>query len=390
MKIVGNSKFQKAANGSLILNFLRKEGGASRSMISEKLGLQPSTVTYIMNRLLQAGLVCEAEPENNTENVKRGVKLEINSSYGAVIGLDLQADYYNAVISDITGRILETIHREYLSATSNFETRFSEVMAEVEKEVPNTIPVLGAGVAIPGVVDPEGPVIEECWTHNLRQKHLAAYLESEFSFPISVENDANCCAWGSLWYDSEEENDSFIYLLPRFHRRDLVPKDYPTIGIGLGLVYNGHIYNGFKHRAGEFRSFLFEQSGSVPGQISLTQEEMERIRQDKMVRRKLVVELFRTLILFMHITNPRAIYIGGDLSGDGELIEQVLLDELQEQWGQLHNGGVGLVVLSDADYDAAKGASAAMLNTLYSIPRIGERDQNVRVWNSLLTNLIEQ
>ncbi|ADK80527.1 ROK family transcriptional regulator [Sediminispirochaeta smaragdinae] len=390
MKIVGNSKYQKAANGSLILNYLRKQGGTSRSRIAEELGLQPSTVTYIMNRLLQAGLVRESSGIGGNGSGRKAIRIELNNDYGTVIGLDLQADYYNAVVTDIGGRVVGSFHREYDGEAKTFERRFASVLKEVRESVRGEGPVLGAGVAIPGVVDPSGPIIEECWTHNLQHHNLGPFLEENFSFPIVVENDANCCAWKNLWYEGSGDHDSFIYLLPRFHRSELLPENYPSVGIGMGLVYNGEIYQGFTHRAGEYRSLFFRQEEKVPGQLSLSLAEMRLVASDRTVRRKLVVELLGTLILIMHITNPRALFIGGDLAGEQDLVAGVLEGEFAPQWRRLSANGVRIEVLDDAAYDAATGAAAAMLNTLYAIPQVGNGEQNVRIWNSLLTNLIDQ
>jgi hypothetical protein len=92
----------------------------------------------------------------------------------------------------------------------------------------------------------------------------------------------------------------------------------------------------------------------------------------------------------MHITNPRALFIGGDLAGEQDLVGGVLEGEFAPQWRRLSANGVRIEVLDDAAYDAATGAAAAMLNTLYAIPQVGNGEQNVRIWNSLLTNLIDQ
>lgn len=393
MKVVGNSRFQKAANGSLLLNFLRKNGGTSRTCLAHNLGLQPSTVTYIVNRLLQAGLVVEslgvAPGSAIRGSGRRSNDIEINRLYGAVIGLDLQADYYKAVITDIAGGTLSTFHREYDVPLSSFEDLLVSVLGEIERTIPGGMAVLGAGIAIPGVVDPTGPEIVECWSHNLYGRNFGDFLKNTFPYPVLMENDANCCAWRKLWYGSSHQNDSFVYLLPRFHNPELLPPGYPSIGIGLGLVLNDEIYHGFTHRAGEFRSLFFKESGNVPGQISLTPVEMNSIREDESVRRKLVVELLRTMMLLMHIINPRALFIGGDLAPYKNLVISVLDQDLNREWNALSRGGFEIEVLSQAENDAAWGAAAAILDALYSIPQVGGREQDTRVWQSLLANLID-
>ena len=387
MKIVGNSQFQRAANASLILNTLRERREASRIELSATLGLRPSTVTYIVNRLMSAGLVREKVGKMPvTKSGRPPVLLEINKDFGRVVGLDLQADYYNAVVTDTTGTILRSLHKEYESRGPSFEELFQSVCDEILQDEGES-PILGVGLAVPGVVDHERSIIKDCWTHNLKNRDFTAFFEAGFEYPIVIENDANCCAWKSLWDRGELEKDTFLYLLPRFHRKEILPPGYPSIGVGLGLVFNGAVYHGYSHRAGEFRSVFL--GGGDATQISLTQEEMERISDDSDILRRLAVELLKNMFALIHILNPRSLFIGGNLAGQGPMIQEVLNDELKEEWRQIEQTGCSLRVLEDAEMDVAKGAAYSMLTELYSIPQLGESDENQRKWRNLLSNIIE-
>ena len=228
---------------------------------------------------------------------------------------------------------------------------------------------------------------QDCWTHNLKNRDFTSFFEATFSYPIGVENDANCCAWKCLWETGEVQNDSFLYLLPRFHRKQILPSGFPSIGVGLGLVFNGTIYRGFSHRAGEFRS-VFQGVGDT-AQISLTEEEMDRISDDGGIRKKLASELLRNMFALIHILNPRSLYIGGDLAGQGPLIQDLLENELKEEWHRIEQTGCSLRVLEDAVMDAARGAAVSMLTELYSIPQLDGRDMSPRKWKNLLSNIIE-
>ena len=68
-KIVGNSQYQKIANALLIIQLLCK-GPNTRVAIARELGLQPSTVTYSINRLIETGLVRES-----TEPIAQSVEI---------------------------------------------------------------------------------------------------------------------------------------------------------------------------------------------------------------------------------------------------------------------------------------------------------------------------
>ncbi len=386
MKIVGNSRFQKAANSSLILNYLREREECSRIDLSESLGLRPSTVTYIINRLMNMGLVREKKgTESATRNGRPPILLEINRDFGRIIGLDLQADYYNAVITDTAGKILQSRNKVYDKWGLSFEELLKNVLEDIIGEKKDA-PIIGLGLAVPGIVDPENSIIKDCWTHNLKSRDFSSFFEESFDFPVIVENDANCCAWKSIWDNRELEN--FIYLLPRFHNKEIVPQGLPSIGVGLGLVLNGSVYHGFSHRAGEFRSVFM--GNNDPGQTSLSMEEMDRIASDPLIKRKFMVELLKNLFWMINILNPRSIYIGGDLSGNSRMLHEILSNELKDDWKRIQQNDCTLTMLEEAAMDAAKGAAASILTELYSIPQINTRDLSPRKWKNLLSNINEQ
>ncbi len=104
MKVVGNSQYQKIANAFLILRLLRG-GHSSRAAIARRLGLQPSTVTYSVTRLLDNGLVRECKEGLDHQQVtstqgRKAVEIELNLDFGRVIGLELLADYCWSSILD--------------------------------------------------------------------------------------------------------------------------------------------------------------------------------------------------------------------------------------------------------------------------------------------------
>ena len=371
MKLVGNARFQKAANGSLVLNYLMRHGDATRSTIAREVGLTASTVTYIVQRLIDAGLVEEHDPPVSGGRGCRGVNVGLNTQFGRVIGCDLQADYYVAVITDVAGRVVNRFRREYTIRTGTFERLLERVLGEIATEVAGNIPVIGAGIALPGIVSVDEPLIEACWTLGIDHLDIRAFLERTFSYTVLLENDANACAWKTLWYERSRATDAFLYLLPRFHRRELLTGDVPSVGIGMGLVYNGAVYRGITNRAGEFVSNAWRPTGTGPGQLAMSAADLDRVRDDRTARRRLVEELFNTLAQFVFMTDPRSLYIGGDLAGERELIHQVLRGEFRWFEELFKRNGGSIVVLDDAAYDPALGAAANVLDKLYSVPRLG-------------------
>lgn len=391
MKIVGNSLFQKAANSALILNYLRTHTSCSRQQMAEKLGLQPSTVSYIVNRLIKAKLVEEIKaPVPKTKGSgRRPIQVQLIPEFGYVIGLDLQVDYYCTVVSDVSGRVLESRKKEYISGKHDFKSLLIQSVEDVRKTLDPHIPVLGMGLAIPGVVNRQTSFVKDSWTHNLKNSSLLEFLDETFPFPVVIENDANCCAQNILWNHPDNESDSFIYLLSRFHQRNMVPENLPSIGVGLGLVLNGELYNGVSDEAGEYQSILYTKERQLKWQLSLSEEEMDRALVDSDVQKDILEELMGNMTLILKILNPRALYIGGDLASNSDEIWNILRSEFSENLYALEKKNCTMKVVSEGVYDPAKGAAACMLSELYAIPQVGNDQQDKKKWNTLLSNVVE-
>ncbi len=219
-KVVGNSQYQKLANALLILQLLRK-GPNTRASIARELGLQPSTVTYNINRLLEAGLVRQANTQELFQHGKeapislgrRAIALELNRDFGRVIGLELLADFGWASILDPSGSVLYSQQVDYpdrdgRTAQERFEHLVKTVVNQMVEKCGDS-KVLGVGIALPGIVESNGQAIRDCWTHALKGTDLSEFFKRTFSFPVILENDANCCVQRYLFEGAAERQDNF-------------------------------------------------------------------------------------------------------------------------------------------------------------------------------------
>ena len=391
MRAVGNNQFQKAANMLLVLNYLRENKSCSRQRIAEELGLQPSSVSYIVGRLIKEGLVEEYSDRNReTKSLgRRPIMIRILGDYGYVIGLDLQVDYYCAAVYDISGTPVLVKKVEYPSDGGDFFQLFTHTVEEIRGELNGHIPVLGLGLAIPGIVDSGESHVVSSWTHSLEDISLKGFLEENFPFPVVVDNDANCCAQNILWNNPKRTQDSFIYLLPRFHRRENLPENLPSVGIGMGLVIDGKLFSGYTNQAGEYQSILFSRERRMKWQLSLSEEDMDRAIYDKDVQREIIKELMENMFLILQVLNPRSLIIGGDFSGSGALITHVVCEDFPEKWDLLKKKKLSLEIRDEGVFDSAKGAAACILEKIYAIPQVGQVSVG-SFRNNLLEKLMEE
>ena len=72
----------------------------SRVGIAERLGLDKSTVTNQVSRLIDIGLIAETEEGSaGTHGGRRPIHLAMNRSFGRVVGIEMQFASYVAVAS---------------------------------------------------------------------------------------------------------------------------------------------------------------------------------------------------------------------------------------------------------------------------------------------------
>jgi predicted NBD/HSP70 family sugar kinase len=106
----------------------------------------------------------------------------------------------------------------------------------------------GIGVSLPGRINHTGRLV---FAPNLgwRDVDIREMLEAATGLPVNVENAANACALGELWFGQHDE-----------HVRHLVAVTVSE-GIGVGVLLNGQLIHGANAMAGEFGHMTFDESG---------------------------------------------------------------------------------------------------------------------------------
>ncbi|WP_320129316.1 ROK family transcriptional regulator [uncultured Sphaerochaeta sp.] len=376
MKIVGNSQYQKSANGLLILNLLRRYP-CSRVQIAHELGLQNSTVSYSVARLLENGTVREMEMErqSKSEIPKVGRKpnlVELNADFGRVIGIEMMSGLFRVCICDILGMVKSKKEYIYSQKEVPFEVHVKESVQVSQELCGRDQTILGVCIAVPGIVLEGNTFIEECWTHGLKNVEYKEFLDS-FPFPVIFENDANCCAVKYL-FNSDDPKDSFFYLLTRKHDSEKVPKNIPTIGIGLGLVVNGKLIRGSSSRSGEYRSSHL-MGTEAKGQVDFDEQTLSHLETDSAIQRALSKTIFSDLFCTISIFDPSMFYVGGFLTSlpYRTSVCEVLEHDLNDFW--LENGWEGeMVLVHDTHFDPSEGAADNVLDLLYKVPHVGKSE----------------
>ncbi|MGD9962081.1 ROK family protein [Nocardioides sp.] len=236
---VGSESLRRQ-NTARLLGSLRRSGPATRAQLAKRTGLAKATVGVIVADLAASGAV--DEDGSRTEGrgrPGRPVRLRERTFLG--LGLEVNVDYVSAVVLDLAGRIQLSETRPVAPGTPLAGHPVLDLVRAVgERFPPAEHTLVGVTVAVPGLVRGDNRTV--AWAPNLGLDGplLADALEAslEGRVAVRVDNDANCAALAEAHHGAATDTGFALYLTG-------------TVGIGAGLLNDGHLVHGASGFAGE-------------------------------------------------------------------------------------------------------------------------------------------
>jgi len=246
--ITWNQQVVKRNNKSLVLQMIIDKEPISRADIALVTGLNKGTVSSMVNELLEEELIYESGPGESSGG-RRPVLLHFNKVAGYAIGIDIGVNYILTVLTDLKGNIIiEKNQRIQDSSFSAVKELVKTGIHSLLHEMPQSkYGVVGVGLGVAGIVDKEGMVL---LAPNLGWKNvtLKAEIEEVFKLPVIIENEANAGAYGEKQFGAGQHHENIIYISA-------------GIGIGVGIILNGELYQGNNGYSGEFGHMIIEVNG---------------------------------------------------------------------------------------------------------------------------------
>ncbi|MBB6481293.1 ROK family transcriptional regulator [Spirochaeta isovalerica] len=353
-----SKQFQRIVNRSHVLQKLRISNGISRIEISRQLGLDRSTITNLVNPLLEMSIVkVLSEGNAPSKGGRRPVLLGINENYGSILGIDLQISSFSAVLTNLNGEILKewSGDMKFAGMVETILGVYEQLKSEIE-QVP--VPLIGIGVGIPAIVDTEKGLIHKATSLHLGGFDFNREAEGKFPVPVIIDNDANCCAWGQLERNKERKLDNFLNIIWKLHR--LEGEEAPEeIEIGMGIVLGGEVYYGSGSAAGELpENLLSRHAADIYRQTGSGWE------IDSRALTVYLDSLFGFLIPIFHVFDPGEIFFGGHFTRFREEVEKRMAESPFKVTFPRTN-----------ELDTAYGAASMFVEKLFQTPMLkGEKE----------------
>ena len=227
-------------NLSLVLRLIHNEPSVSRAKIAHFTGLNKSTVSSLVDFLIDRKLIHETGI-NSVGTGRPARLLEINPYAGSVIGAEFGVDFVAVAVTDFTGNILWR-KKDSAHPADRQEETLAKVLDLIKQAIvvcnEKELNILGLGIATPGTVNLEDGVLIFAPNLQWRNVPLRAYFSKHTGLKVFIENDANSAALGEHLFGNAKTSLDFIFV-------------FAGIGIGGGLFLNGHLYRGDMGYAGE-------------------------------------------------------------------------------------------------------------------------------------------
>ncbi len=241
-------------NTAVVLDILRRYAPLSRAELAARIGLNRSTVSIIVNSLIEEGFVQETELQSSKIG-RPGILLVLNPKGGFAVGVEIGVDFISVLLTDFVANILW--RRRVLSDPTEDQIRIIDHASEltqqaIDRGVELGLRPLGIGLGVPGLVDiRQGKLV---FAPNLHWTNVPLRLmwSQRFNLPIFVENEANAAALGEYYFGAARGVDNFIYLSA-------------GIGLGGGIVIDGKLFRGSSGYAGEVGHMTVDPNGELCG-----------------------------------------------------------------------------------------------------------------------------
>ncbi|MDR0361533.1 MAG: ROK family transcriptional regulator [Planctomycetota bacterium] len=235
----------KKENRNRIYRLIARNGLISKADIARRLHVSLPTVAQNVRDLMTGGLVRE---NGNLESTggRKAVALTRVKNARTAVGIDITRLHVAVVVVDMEGEVVARARKPLPFATNS---AYARTLARVVNRLVSDSGIekngiLGAGVALPGILDPDGRKVDSYVLP--ADGHECAAITRYLDYPCVFCNDANAAGLAELW--TGQSPDTFVYLSL-------------SNSVGGAVILDRKLYSGGSERAGEFGHLTLVRGG---------------------------------------------------------------------------------------------------------------------------------
>lgn len=246
---LASSEIARDINRDVILEVIRANQPISRAELSRVSGLQRSTVSLIVNQLIEERWVREGA----TTAVPRGRRptmVGLNDDLVMLVAA-IRPKMATVAIVDLNGRFLS---RAQLPVTSDPEKTMAGIIESMARMRENNSQrsFEGVGISLPGRVDPKTQRLRLAPNLAWPDFDIKSAIKKGTGLAVELDNEANACLLAETWFGRMDGVRNAVLV---------------TIseGVGTSILSNGQIIYGEHGMAGEFGHLPLDINGPLCG-----------------------------------------------------------------------------------------------------------------------------
>jgi predicted NBD/HSP70 family sugar kinase len=244
---VATSETARDINRRIVLNLIRSQQPISRADLARNSGLQRSTVSVIIEQLIDERWVTEGA-NGHTPRGRRPRFLHLNKERVGIIGVVVRPHTTTVALGDLDANFVAQDSLPTPNNPENFVAEVTPLLRNLMKMRPETS-FEGIGVSLPGRVDLASERLVFAPNLGWGAFDLKTPLQLATGLPVELENAANACVLSELWFGKHTEGV-----------RDLIAVTVSE-GIGTGIILNHQLVRGSGGMAGEFGHITLIEDG---------------------------------------------------------------------------------------------------------------------------------
>ncbi len=379
----------RRANDRLVLDTIRRNPGVSRTQLAQITGFSPTSMNFVVNRLLKRSLVREKKRKHEAGSGRPPSGIWLRSDALTAIGVEIARPVSTVILANLEGGIVAT-HSVPWHENPEHLLESLAVTIRAVGALPEARQVLGVGVSVAGTVERQTGRVIGAENIGWFGVEAGAILRRLVEWPVLFENDANLSAVAEQWYRPRNGPALryFVYLQMEG-------------GLGSAVVVDGRILHGSSSSGTEFGHITLYPEGHLcscgnrgcweqyASDMALVREYRQRAgidegAEDIFEESHRVVALAREgdphALAALHSTarhlglglasmiaalNPQAIIIGEPIASAWDLVVDIIQSVLVDRVPSYHRNGLQLMPSHTDTHSALRGAAILALKSYF-------------------------
>ena len=246
---LASSENARDINRDIVLEIIRSQQPVARADLARSSGLQPSTISAIVEQLINEKWVSEGAMARRPRG-RPSTLLSLNDAM-VILVADVRPHQAIVALVDLNGRFLAREAVPLVSEPARSVAKIVQCMQSMQTAHSDRS-FEGIGISMPGRVDPESQRLILAPNLKWDDYDIKGVIEEQMQLQVELANAANACLLSELWSGRLDGIRNAVLITV-------------SEGIGGAILANGQIITSRSGLAGEFGHSPIDPTGPICG-----------------------------------------------------------------------------------------------------------------------------